>query len=228
MQQRYYDPIIGRFYSNDPVGFKASNPMMFNRYAYANNNPYKYIDPDGRESYLVGRPLKGFPGRLAGHQYVVSHARYVGDTGDHVQFHSYGQNADGMLGKLSPENEGKLSRDTTTADRKHWASLAEGSAFVSQITAADDVVADVANSVVADTPYKLPAVHYGKSGSVGIGVQVGAAQLPSASSVLNSNSAATAVANVAAGAQVAQPKSPGAFGYPGADRSSEIKFKEGK
>jgi RHS repeat-associated protein len=50
MQQRYYDPVIGRFYSNDPVGFTASNPMMFNRYAYANNNPYKYVDPDGRNS----------------------------------------------------------------------------------------------------------------------------------------------------------------------------------
>ncbi|WP_348731307.1 RHS repeat-associated core domain-containing protein [Rheinheimera texasensis] len=48
MQARYYDPVIGRFYSNDPAGFKASNPMMFNRYAYANNNPYKYTDPDGR------------------------------------------------------------------------------------------------------------------------------------------------------------------------------------
>lgn len=49
MQQRYYDPVIGRFYSNDPVGFTPSNPMMFNRYAYANNNPYKYTDPDGKE-----------------------------------------------------------------------------------------------------------------------------------------------------------------------------------
>jgi RHS repeat-associated protein len=47
MQQRYYDPVIGRFYSNDPVGFMASNPMMFNRYAYANNNPYKYTNSDG-------------------------------------------------------------------------------------------------------------------------------------------------------------------------------------
>ena len=51
MQQRYYDPVIGRFYSNDPVGFTASNPMMFNRYAYANNNPYKFVDPDGREPF---------------------------------------------------------------------------------------------------------------------------------------------------------------------------------
>ena len=53
MQQRYYDPVIGRFYSNDPVGFTASNPMMFNRYAYGNNNPYKFTDPDGRTSIAI-------------------------------------------------------------------------------------------------------------------------------------------------------------------------------
>jgi len=47
MQQRYYDPTIGRFYSNDPIGFNMSNPISFNRYAYANNNPYRFIDPDG-------------------------------------------------------------------------------------------------------------------------------------------------------------------------------------
>jgi RHS repeat-associated protein len=45
MQARYYDPVIGRFYSNDPVGFRDLH--SFNRYAYANNNPYKYIDPTG-------------------------------------------------------------------------------------------------------------------------------------------------------------------------------------
>ncbi len=47
MQARYYDPVIGRFYSNDPVGF-TGNAHSFNRYAYANNNPYRYTDPDGR------------------------------------------------------------------------------------------------------------------------------------------------------------------------------------
>ena len=47
MQARYYDPQIGRFLSIDPVGFHESNPQSFNRYAYANNNPYRYIDPDG-------------------------------------------------------------------------------------------------------------------------------------------------------------------------------------
>ena len=53
MQARYYDPVIGRFYSNDPVGtlghMELGNPVQgFNSYAYANNNPYKYTDPDGK------------------------------------------------------------------------------------------------------------------------------------------------------------------------------------
>jgi len=51
MQQRYYDPIAGRFLSTDPV---AANAASFNRYWYANNNPYRYIDPDGRRSYVTG------------------------------------------------------------------------------------------------------------------------------------------------------------------------------
>jgi RHS repeat-associated protein len=48
MQQRYYDPVIGRFYSNDPVGVRDTN--SFNRYSYANNNPYKFVDPFGMVS----------------------------------------------------------------------------------------------------------------------------------------------------------------------------------
>jgi len=52
MQQRYYDPSIGRFLSIDPVESSAINPVSFNRYAYGNNNPYKYTDPDGRKVEL--------------------------------------------------------------------------------------------------------------------------------------------------------------------------------
>jgi len=50
MQARFYDPLVGRFLSTDPVGFDAGNPYGFNRYSYANNNPYKYTDPFGLES----------------------------------------------------------------------------------------------------------------------------------------------------------------------------------
>tara|TARA_Y100001934_G_scaffold266690_1_gene346445 strand:+ start:297 stop:1736 length:1440 start_codon:yes stop_codon:yes gene_type:complete len=54
MQARYYDPVIGRFYSNDPIGFRDVH--TFNRYAYANNNPYKYVDPDGRDVVFAVDP----------------------------------------------------------------------------------------------------------------------------------------------------------------------------
>ena len=53
MQQRYYDPGIGRFLSVDPVTADSSTGGNFNRYWYANNNPYKFKDPDGRIAETV-------------------------------------------------------------------------------------------------------------------------------------------------------------------------------
>ena len=67
MQARYYDPVIGRFYSNDPADvlehIARGNPVHgFNRYTYANNNPYKYVDPDGEFGILgaaIGFAIEG-------------------------------------------------------------------------------------------------------------------------------------------------------------------------
>jgi len=56
MQARYYDPVIGRFYSNDPIGFRDIH--SFNRYAYVRNNPYKYIDPTGMKEDWWFEPKK--------------------------------------------------------------------------------------------------------------------------------------------------------------------------
>ncbi len=44
---RWYDPRLGRFMGMDPVGVEPGNIHSFNRYAYANNNPYRYVDLDG-------------------------------------------------------------------------------------------------------------------------------------------------------------------------------------
>jgi RHS repeat-associated protein len=49
MQARYYDP-RAHFLSPDPVGPTPGNVFSFNRYAYANNNPIRNTDPDGRQS----------------------------------------------------------------------------------------------------------------------------------------------------------------------------------
>jgi len=58
MQARYYDPILGRFYGNDPVGFQAGTGHSFNRYAYVANNPYAYNDPNGEWlNFAIGGAL---------------------------------------------------------------------------------------------------------------------------------------------------------------------------
>lgn len=44
---RYYDPIVGRFMGIDPKEVDPNDLHSFNRYAYGNNNPYRYVDPDG-------------------------------------------------------------------------------------------------------------------------------------------------------------------------------------
>ncbi|MFN9738200.1 MAG: RHS repeat domain-containing protein, partial [Pseudomonadota bacterium] len=53
MEARHYDPISMRFLSPDPVYVDFGTGANFNRYAYANNSPYRYVDPDGRLPILV-------------------------------------------------------------------------------------------------------------------------------------------------------------------------------
>ncbi|TCV93158.1 RHS repeat-associated protein [Luteibacter rhizovicinus] len=54
MQARYFDPSIGRFLSTDPKSAKAGDMFNFNRMAYANDNPMRFVDLDGREIRLTG------------------------------------------------------------------------------------------------------------------------------------------------------------------------------
>ncbi|RQP24788.1 RHS repeat domain-containing protein [Piscinibacter terrae] len=53
MGARYYDPVLGRFLGVDPRGVDPNDLFSFNRYAYANNNPYRYVDPNGRSAVLM-------------------------------------------------------------------------------------------------------------------------------------------------------------------------------
>ncbi len=50
---RYCDSKIGRFMAMDPVGVDPVNMHSFNRYALVNNNPYKYVDPDGELAQTI-------------------------------------------------------------------------------------------------------------------------------------------------------------------------------
>ncbi len=55
MVARYYDGGVGRFYGQDPAFWDGSHlleqlidPQSWNSYAYARNNPMRYVDLDGR------------------------------------------------------------------------------------------------------------------------------------------------------------------------------------
>ncbi|MBI3560529.1 MAG: VCBS repeat-containing protein [Gammaproteobacteria bacterium] len=47
---RFYDPAIMHFLSADDIIPSLDDPQTLNRFAYANNNPIKYIDPTGKGS----------------------------------------------------------------------------------------------------------------------------------------------------------------------------------
>lgn len=69
-QQRYYNPVLGIFTSVDPVTAYSSPFTNFCRYCYARNNPYRFIDPDGRDAAdraygaVVAYMLRNDPERL--------------------------------------------------------------------------------------------------------------------------------------------------------------------
>ena len=70
---RYYDPTIGRFISVDPAGGKPEMPQTWNRYVYTLNNPYKYVDPDGRWPAEVHNSIidETFKGRFGESRYAL-------------------------------------------------------------------------------------------------------------------------------------------------------------
>jgi RHS repeat-associated protein len=48
---RYYDPMVGRFITPDPV--MGISPQLLNPYPYCQNNPILYVDPTGEWVWLV-------------------------------------------------------------------------------------------------------------------------------------------------------------------------------
>jgi RHS repeat-associated protein len=47
---RYYDPGVGRFIGEDPIGFEAQDANLFR---YANNSPINFTDPTGASAIAI-------------------------------------------------------------------------------------------------------------------------------------------------------------------------------
>ena len=152
--------------------------------------------------------------------FVVTGANYMGDPG--ATIHSYGQSnaskkhgrntVHGLTGRVDETTTG-FSAGTEASDRLFWEDMqSEFSCeiydpYAVPIPATDAEVEKWANSLVPTTKYHLPIPFIGRLDAV------------------NSNSAAQAVANRAAGTDVRQPAAP-LGGYPGADQWQRVKFDE--
>lgn len=92
MQQRYYDPQIGRFLSVDPMAANASTGGNFNRYKYANNNPYRFTDPDGRMDKDTRKELVKDRRSMMAHSSLAASVRTIGGASS-VGTNSGGKNS---------------------------------------------------------------------------------------------------------------------------------------
>ena len=61
LYRRFYDPDLGRFLSPDPILGHLTVPQSLDRYLYTVNNPLRYVDPTGEDSWspfaLIGAAL---------------------------------------------------------------------------------------------------------------------------------------------------------------------------
>ncbi|HRN55944.1 MAG TPA: RHS repeat-associated core domain-containing protein, partial [Agriterribacter sp.] len=66
MNARLYDPLVGRMISPDNFVEDPLYSDRFNRFAYANNNPLIYSDPDGNHPVIVGLIIGAIIGAYTG------------------------------------------------------------------------------------------------------------------------------------------------------------------
>jgi RHS repeat-associated protein len=90
---RYYDSVVGRFISEDPIGFDAGQ----NFYGYVLGNPARFSDPFGMDVWIEGPG----PNEPAGHLSIN-----VGDPYGNYDSYSFGVNGDPWFG-------GEVYKDTS-------------------------------------------------------------------------------------------------------------------
>jgi RHS repeat-associated protein len=135
---RYYDPEIGVFLSRDPRDAPAADAPWLHRYAYVQDNPLKFIDPDG---LVCRRLLDGTMDCVSDNRQNTEEAKWLFlralDEGEYLAAAGYlAQNtayrAVGVLDRLmqlmvGPENQIILAKNAWDAgDKKEVAKRAVG------------------------------------------------------------------------------------------------------
>lgn len=78
MNARLYDPATGRFLSPDPYVQAPDFSQNFNRYAYAMNNPLRYVDENGESFILIACGVAALVGAITN---VATHWKQIQTAG---------------------------------------------------------------------------------------------------------------------------------------------------
>ncbi|MDD4020101.1 MAG: hypothetical protein PHV28_19410, partial [Kiritimatiellae bacterium] len=102
---RWYDPRLGRWLSNDPIGISGG----LNLYEFCGNDPVNWRDPDGLRVEIHSRWVKGLEG-IASHTYIT-----VTDSKGQVNtWGSYKDNGCNTAKHDDPSDVGTLRTSTVT------------------------------------------------------------------------------------------------------------------
>ena len=110
MQQRYYDPIAGRFLSIDPIVTDAETGKRFGLYTYVGNNPYAKVDPDGRDPTLTNAECR----KMGGCEVVADSGSSAGSSGTSKAEGSTGYQGLTMVNPMGdPEGDNPMAGHAT-------------------------------------------------------------------------------------------------------------------
>ncbi|MEX0968465.1 MAG: T6SS effector amidase Tae4 family protein [Bacteroidia bacterium] len=86
MNNRMYDPVVGRMMAVDNFVVDPAYTQAFNRYSYALNNPLKYSDPDGENPIFIaaaiGAAFFGYIGGVAANDHQINPIKWDWNSGN--------------------------------------------------------------------------------------------------------------------------------------------------
>jgi RHS repeat-associated protein len=127
MGARFYDPVIGRWLSEDPVQDKLFEPLSLNFYAYVLNSPLLYVDPRGTtEETPAEKRLREFINALNDLYALIESLTSRGHPLGHaLQALLVALGPDGLLALLAPDKPITWGTPTREGVRKVYEQAAQ-------------------------------------------------------------------------------------------------------